>query len=490
MLSCIIFRQRILFVTISSFLIILVSECKEVSENDNMPGSHDTCSFTVQNIVMHRVSDLLLGFNVVYPHEKDQIWEDGKIAGFLKDVQARLIRYPGGTVASFYHWNTLSGNGWVDSFDPENKLVNQSATEFMDVDEYMALIRKTGATPLIGINMSSAWRWNRTEEGIAEALALMKYCRNKNFDVKYWYLDNEPYQQDSNGGSKTPEEYAALINEFVSAMKEYDPQIQIIANWNAGFTNKRAEYEKLIKQAGKNIDIIDVHWYWGWKQPDQMDKWLSESPMKLWTKNSYINEIADFHQMVIDFGFPGIKLASFEWNVGPGNGTEDNLTEHQSALIQSEMLMQFIIGGLDMAVFWPLHWLDKNFQYRGLINTDNNSTQPNFRIFKFMGGIQGNNLLKTEASQKITQTMYLAGMNENNDTLKICFLNKNPFKVQVNVNSDLFNKMTLQEMNVYVLKNSGKDSELQLLKPLSEKNTGLQFLSPEVSLTMITYVKK
>ena len=478
---------RFLFITFSSVLFVMLSECKDVSENNDKYVADDTCSFTIQNIEIHRISDQLLGFNVVYPHEKDQIWEDGKIAGFLKEIPASLIRYPGGTVASFYHWNALSGNGWADSFDPENQLANKPGSEFMDVDEYIALIKKTGATPLIGINMSSAWRWNRLEEGIQEALALMDYCRNKNLNVKYWYLDNEPYQPDSNGGSKTIEEYAGLVNQFAVRMREFDPDIELIVNWNSAFKNRRSEYQKLLSIAGANIQIIDGHWYWSWSNPT-FEKWLSTTPMEVWTGDSYMAEIDYFRQMVKEFGYPEIKLASLEWNVGPVK--ENQLTPHQCALIQSEMLMQFIMGDLDMATFWPLHWPDKNNLIRSFINTENNSTQPNFEIFKFMGGIQGYDLLKTVAPEQLSHTMYFGGTSENRDTLKICFLNKNPFTVQVNVSSVLFSDMTLQEIKAFVLTESGKNSEVNLLSPTYRGNSLLQFISPEISLTMITFVKK
>src|SRR5690554_4248263 len=146
------------------------------------------------------VSSLLMGFNLIYPHEKDAIWQDGKITSFLKDVNVGFIRYPGGTVCSYYHWDALTGEGWVDSWDPEKPVTPKPGSEFMDIDEYMALVKTSGATPLVGINMSSGWRWDRKQDGLNEAVALMKYCRDKHFNVKYWYLDNEPYQHDSNGG--------------------------------------------------------------------------------------------------------------------------------------------------------------------------------------------------------------------------------------------------------------------------------------------------
>jgi alpha-L-arabinofuranosidase len=489
MIYLLFFKESIQIVLFSTFFIFLLPDCAKTPSNDS-PLREDTCSIIIKDNVSNKVSNLLLGFNVVYPHETDKIWENGKIQCYLRDVKASLIRYPGGTVTSFYHWNILTGNGWADSFDPENNLSDRPGTEFMDVDEYMALIRQTGAEPLMGINVSSARRWGKVDEGIAEALALMKYCRENNFKVKYWFIDNEPYQPDSNGGKKTPEEYAALINLFVPAMKNYDSDIEIVANWNAGFANKRAEYEKLIMLAGSNIDIIDVHWYWGWKQSDQMNKWLAESPMQLWTKNSYINEIADFRKMAADFGFPGIKLASFEWNIGPSDAVENSPTYHQCALMQSEMLMQYMIGGLDMAVFWPLHWPDKNFAYRGLVNATDNSALPNLSIFKFMTQIQGNSLLETTPTVQLSDGLWLAGINETQDTLRICFLNKKSEDIRVEIGSYMLNGREVDDITSFILENGGNNSRLLSITPSGFTGNNFNFLAPPVSLTMMTVIKK
>ena len=298
-------------------------------ENKNTPIVESQYALSINPGNKASVSPLLMGFNVIYPHEKDSIWQDGKIASCLKEVGVGFIRYPGGTVCSYYHWNALTGVGWADSWDPMNPVEPKSGSEFMDIDEYMALVRKTGATPLVGINVSSGWRWDRLQDGLDEAIALMKYCREADFEVIYWYLDNEPYQHDSNGGTKTPEVYAELINAYAPVMKAFDPDIKIVVNWNSGFKNKRNEYDRLLRLAGKNIDVIDVHWYWSWSNTS-WEKWFEKTPLVQWTGYTYDSEISYFRQLVDEAGYPDIKLASFEWNTGPvkaGNSLTANRAE-------------------------------------------------------------------------------------------------------------------------------------------------------------------
>jgi hypothetical protein len=436
-----------------------------------------------------QVSGKLMGFNLIYPHEKNAIWQDGKIAGYLKDVNVAFLRYPGGTVCSYYHWNTLSGEGWKDSWDTDNPITPKAPSEFMDIDEYISLVRATGATPLVGINMSSGWRWNRKNDGITEALALMQYCKDKNFKVEYWYLDNEPYQPDSNGGAKTPEEYAGLINTYVPVMKAFDPNIKIVVNWNAGFKNKRPEYEKLIQLAGAKIDVIDVHWYWSWSDTS-WEKWLEKTPMEQWTGDTYAEDIVYFRQMVKDLGYPNIKLASFEWNTGPTK-LGNSLTASRVAFVHAEMIMQFIIGGLDYAVFWPIQWPDEASKARSFVNTSTNAANPNYQLFKFLGKMQGGTLVGTQITKAGKDMVSIAVQDVDLKTLRIGVLNKNSKDMVTDIQMDQFPGMICKEAQLYEASLDGSKYSLDNVNLLkSEKTEIIKFSSKSFSLTMLTFVKQ
>ena len=434
------------------------------------------------------VSNKLLGFNLIYPHETDAIWQDGKIARYLKEVNVAFLRYPGGTVCSYYHWNALTGEGWKDSWDPAKPITPKAPSEFMDIDEYMALVKSTGATPLVGINMSSGWRWNRTKDGISEALALMQYCKYKKFNVEYWYLDNEPYQHDSNGGAKTPEQYAALINTYVPAMKAFDPNIKIVANWNAGFKNKRAEYNKLIQLAGANIDVIDAHWYWSWNTAS-WEKWLGKTPMEHWTGDTYAGEIVYFRQMVKDLGYPDMKLASFEWNSGPSK--TGSFTASQMAMTQAEMLMQFISGGLDFAVFWPIHWPGDSWLEKSFVNTKTNAANPDYQLFKFLGKMQGGMLCETQITKTGKDMASIAVQDVDRKTLRICILNKNTKDQVTDIRMDQFPEMRFKEAHIYTVNSDGSSYSLTNVELLKTAKTNVtKFLSKSISLTMLIFEKQ
>lgn len=480
-------RIRILLQIFFALVFLLLSNksiCQEKVDHSKDEGKYSLKMITDKKIP---ISSHLLGFNIVYAYESDSIWSDGKIEGYLKDVNASVMRYPGGTVCSFYHWNKLTGEGWKDSWDPKNPVTPKAKDEYMDLDEFISLSGRIKTTPLLGINMSSGRRWNRLDDGVKEALALMKYCREKKFKVKYWYLDNEPYQKDSNGGSKTIEEYAGLVNLFATKMKEFDPGIKIIVNWNSAFRNQRDEYQKLLKIVGANIDIIDAHWYWSWNKPT-FEKWLSKTPMAPFTGESYSTEIAYFRQMVKDFGYPNIQLASLEWNVGPSK--EKQLTPDQCALIQSEMLMQFMSGGLDMATFWPLQGAGAAVSARSFVSRSDRSAHPDYQIFKFLGEIQGGYLVNSEVVNDQANVLNLIAVDETGDIVRVCFLNKNGFKIKVDVETDLFKNRKLSEATAFVLRDQGNKSDNKTVELLKHTGAGISFVASDISLTMLTFKKK
>ncbi len=479
--ASVIYLPLLVMLLLSSF----VAQCgKEETpgKNDNIQESEYAISPDKSKATP--VSNKLMGFNLIYPHEKNSIWQDGKIAGYLKDMNVAFLRYPGGTVCSFYHWNALTGEGWKDSWDPANPITPKASSEFMDIDEYISLVKATGATPLVGINVSSGLRWKRQEDGIKEAIALMQYCKDKNFNVEYWYLDNEPYQEDSNGGAKTPEQYADLINTYVPAMKAFDTNIKIVANWNASFKNKRTEYEKLIRLAGANINVIDAHWYWGWSDAS-WEKWIEKTPMQQWTGFTYSEDIQSFRQMVTELGHPNIKLASFEWNTGPTK-VGNSLTASRAAFVHAEMMMQFICGGLDYAVFWPIQWPDEASKARSLVNTSTNAANPNYQLFKFLSKMQGGTSIETQITKTVKDMVSIFVQNQK--IVWVCVLNKNAKDMVTDIQMSPFPNMKFKEAQMYTVSSDGGNYSLKNVELLKSDNTEItKFLSKGFSLTMLTF---
>lgn len=434
-------------------------------------GQSDSGRMTLTRVTDRTVSDRLVGYNIVYAKNPDKLWESGVLARGIRATNPGFLRYPGGTVVTYFHWKNPTGNGWEDSWNPAyDPGRNLDGSQFMDVDEYFELLKKTGAEPLMGINVNSGFVWNRLEEGIQEALDLMRYCKERGVKVKYWYLGNEPYMHDCNGGEHTVAEYAEMVNTFASRMKAYDPDIRIVANWRQVFRKRDGQYEELFRLAGKNIDVIDVHWYCMWAKAS-WDLWLSKNPVGVDTGHSYLSEIRWFRETAARCGFPDMKLASLEWNVGPGRRVEgEPMNAAQCALVASEMMMQFIEGGLDMATMWPLFWDSDRYSKRPFFDRQTGKLNPVSDILKFFGRYQGLKLVDFERSGLNERVMSIAVQDPKRGETHLCLLNKNATPVEVAFDGDAIRGNRVRKCSVFAISEDLQRLNHHSIKP-EKRNT-------------------
>ncbi|WP_439183401.1 carbohydrate binding domain-containing protein [Carboxylicivirga taeanensis] len=348
----------------------------------------------------HTISPMIQGHGLVYSHEADSIYEDGRMAQLFKDVGTSFLRWPGGTVVTHYHWNDLNGNGWSDNWDPNYDTANNaSPANYMDLDEYINLCNTSEVEPMLGINMSSGMEWNRQNDALNEAVSLIKYCQAKQFDVQYFYLDNETYHNgnlynkdpDNDGESWSASNYAAQINIYADSIKKYIPDAKLIANWSNKIRTDNG-FATLMNIAGDNIDYIDIHWYWRWDEAS-WELWKSQTPIQFenqwYNGGTYVEEIEYFNNLTSQLNKPHIKIASLEWNLGPGPWqTDAHHTKFKTALMQSEMQMQMMQGGMEVASLWSTQWpgtVDSDDRF--LVDPDGgyvpNPTATVFGLYKY-----------------------------------------------------------------------------------------------------------
>lgn len=454
------------------FIVALFSCSSKNTTEGNDPILHGndyvTAKITIDKSDKHAISSDLFGYNIVYAETPDRAWNNGVIENFTKETKTSFIRYPGGTVVTYWHWKEPTGNGWDDIWNPEYNMSSKPSSDFMDIDEYISLVNKFKINPLIGININSGYKYNRLNESVNEALDLMNYCKDKGLNVEYWYLGNEPYRPDCNGGPLTVEQYADLINIFANAMRKNNPSVKLIANWHSNFTQQEKDYIKLLKLAGQNIDIFDVHHYWNWSTAS-LDGWLKKTPIGLWTGQSYIEDIKKFREIAQKNGYPDIKLATLEWNAGPGKESEERLNVSQNAFVQCEMMMQFMLGGMDIATFWPLFWRSGQFNERGIYNIDSGKLNPNSLLLKELSQFSSTQSLGTAIEGKKDNLLYLCVEDPDAKSLKGCILNKNgePINIKIVESGITSNKpysvrqYTLENSNSLIQENITAKSELK-----------------------------
>lgn len=454
--------------TLALLVLLATCSCAEVGHRGQQ--AETTCSSTVIKLSADKttgqlVSERMLGYNVVYATTPDRAWESGVLAEGIKATKPGFLRYPGGTVNTYFHWNEPTGNGWDDAWAPDYSKPAKDPSQYTDIDEYFEILKQTGAEPLIGINCASGFVHNRLQDGLDEAVALLQHCKDNGVDVKHCYIGNEFYAKDCNGGPRTPAQYAEMINAFVPVIKKFDPEIKIVCDWHNPFKKFETEFRELLTLAGDNIDIFDIHFYNMWSDAS-FDKWVQRTPSGVFTGNSYIEETKRFREVAAECGHPEINLSSLEWNVGPGGKSPAPLNPDQSALVQAEQMMQFMQVGLEMACFWPLFWGGGDFSTRAFYDQKNDRLLPCADVFKVLGTFQGAELVDLPF---ILDKNILCIAVKDLDGLKFCFLNKNAENSEVEIAGKLVPKKAKASIESFTLTGDGHRTLSHALREKSRK---------------------
>ena len=467
----------------------------------------DEVSITVEaSRVLGQISKYLTGFNIDYSETTDDLRAAGVITACLRGVDAGILRFPGGEGVDYYHYCSPNYRRHKDIWqtNPNSKDYTGPAdldSNVMDVNEFLAWCDQMGAEPMLGINIESGLLFGRINDSLNEAVDIVKYCNVTNdYNVKYWYLSNESYGVESAHYSMTVKEYAEQIKTFSKAMRAVDPNIKLIVNWDNKLIapNYWAQWEYLLEQAGAYFDIADVHWYWD-NGRTSWDNWLAENPMKSrsWCKDcngpdnryvgpTYAEEIRRFHKKVKAMG-RDIKLASLEWNIGRNFKAQPS--PFQCALMQSEMLGQFIEGGLHMATMWPFIWHGRQ-QSRFFLDSQTCKPRPTYEVFRMYKNVLGQQLVPSQTSRANVRP--LSVLSKDGKTLWVYLLHKSgeDQTITAKVDVDGFVPVRAQAITFTAPKLSAEQGYIKRLPiELDQKSREWQTLLPAHSLTMLTFHK-
>ncbi len=197
------------------------------------------------------------------------------VLGALRRLQMTAMRYPGGNFASGYHW--LDGVGPRDQRLTIRELAWQSREpNQFGTDEYIALCRKMGWTPMLTVNLGTG-----TPE---EARNWVEYCNcppgSKYADmraaqphaVKLWCLGNEmdgPWQL----GHVPADQYAIRAQQAGKMMKDVDKSIELVAcgSCGVGMSTYMDWDRQVLEYLGDLTDYVSLHRYEGNRADDTPD---------------------------------------------------------------------------------------------------------------------------------------------------------------------------------------------------------------------------
>ncbi len=437
---------------------------------------------TLTDKQLHTVSPYLLGQNLSYFNDLDTIWSKYNVVEKLETFGAKALRYPGGEETSRFHWEHPGVNGYVDYWNektwkyrwqstyvaPEDWGENQA---FMDLDEYLSHCKKMKIPPLVGVNISSGLKANDLERSIAEAQRMAKHIKSKGIKELGFYLDNEPWHHGTYVNIPI-EQYALETVRFSKILKEILPKSKIYVNaFGDGHLHQRSKLNAYLSVAGEAIDYIDAHWYWAWNI-SSWKLWKSQQSMHFcseWRKpkdqRSYLNEIRHIKSIINENPkYAHIGLCVLEWNVAPQDVKKDiPFTENQNALVQSEMMMQFIQGDIYMACMWPLSWDvygKKTDGFRSIIDHSNQCKgNTSYHLLSKYKHFLGNRLIEIKTNNEAVHIIAAQGKSKE---LHFMVLNKSSEKkLHLNIQSNYKKVKALYSVNEHKIDQNTKKINIE-----------------------------
>ncbi len=177
----------------------------------------------------------------------------------LANAGIGLLRWPGGRVSDYYHWQT-------NSFGPCPNIGAPPAAG-TDFDNWMQTIAQPlNADVAITVNYGSDPNCIGPADP-NEAAAWVDYANNvKHYGIKYWTVGNEQYfsETDLHSPAHDPTTYAnAVATQFYPLMKSKDPTILVgidMAFGNLTYDVAADTWDQIVL-ANAQYDFVEVHYY-------------------------------------------------------------------------------------------------------------------------------------------------------------------------------------------------------------------------------------
>ncbi|MDX3452757.1 alpha-N-arabinofuranosidase [Streptomyces sp. ME02-8801-2C] len=192
------------------------------------------------------------------------------VLALVRELGVSTVRYPGG--------NFVSGYRWEDSVGPREERParldlawKSTETNEFGLGEFMDFCGKTGMEPMMAVNLGT--------RGVEDAVRLLEYANHPGgtelsdrraangdkepYGIRMWCLGNEmdgPWQT----GHKTPEEYGRLAAETARAMRQVDPDLELVACGSSSSAMPTfASWEATVLEAAYDlVDYVSLHAYY------------------------------------------------------------------------------------------------------------------------------------------------------------------------------------------------------------------------------------
>lgn len=270
----------------------------------------------------------LYGFNTNMM-SGDYGYLDTDFVELTKALMPQTLRFPGGTVGNFYHWEragfiqeemTSTLNTQLNKRNKGNYVKLQKRRNGrISFDEFMELCNKLTITPIVVVNL-----WTGSPD---ESAAWVRYSKEKGYNILHWELGNEYYLPHYLNKYPTAQVYLKAAKKHALAMKAVDPEIKVsicatpVAFHEEGFlikTPQRMWDKQLASETNPNTtdwyDAYSVHVY-AYKAMKDVDIEEMRGYLFGWI-NYGIDQALDYYQKL----FPNKEMWVTEWNIAnPAN---------------------------------------------------------------------------------------------------------------------------------------------------------------------------
>ena len=235
----------------------------------------------------------------------------GTVATRLKAAGITAVRYPGGSYADGFNWQTTTMNkSCSDTYAPYINS-NDSFDNWMNT-----VVNPAGAQAIIAVNYGSNPA-NNAGGDTNVAAAWVDYANNiKHWGIQYWEIGNEiggnGYYSDPGweydlhypycSGSRymqpalSPTAYGSNSLMFIKAMKAKDPTIKCGVGFDTGSSAGSIAYNtSVLGQTGTNADFVIIHWYPGGDAATLLTRTSTISNIVKQTKIQLTNNVGATH---------------------------------------------------------------------------------------------------------------------------------------------------------------------------------------------------
>lgn len=176
-------------------------------------------------------------------------WQEPGFITQVEKLQPQLIRFPGGTVSSYWDWR----NGWlkegIDLKFDWAKIKKNS----LKLEDLSFACKQTGAYPLFVLNMITST--------LEEQLEMLRYAYGLGLPVKFVELDNEVYLGDPFyvDRFKTGVEYGKEANNWIAAIKKEFPGVKVsVVGHSARVSAGKSQKKNFVRTDLWNRDVLSV----------------------------------------------------------------------------------------------------------------------------------------------------------------------------------------------------------------------------------------